>query len=255
MKQHPLINCLSLGGTLFALMLLLFACSAYTVFRTKMAAPELALVNLELLPMQLGPWKGSASQGLSSMARDILQLDHALRRTYRLDDGSAIDLYIGYWKKQNGEHQAAKHSPAVCLPSNGWNTWARGSKNLYLPQTHTTSAKTGTGSLTESSGGRPLPVNHISAELAHQDYFFLYWFFSGDRTYANEWSALFFITLEKFLKNRSDGGIVEISTSVGSAPGAAQSFEKAENRLTEFATLLQPELQRLIGENDQSRQN
>jgi EpsI family protein len=223
----------SLSGTLFALVALLFGGAAYIGFRSQMSAPEITAVNLDLLPYQLGQWRGADSAGLTALARDILQLDHALMRTYRRDDGSTIDLYIGYWQRQSGEHQAAKHSPAVCLPSNGWNTWGRKTKQLSSP--------TPTASLPL------LAVNSLAGQFGQQNSLFYYWFFSGDRSYANEWTALFFITLEKFLKNRSDGGIVELSTPVGAA---ADALKQADARLGDFAGVLHPALMSIISAND-----
>ena len=224
----------SLPGTVFALLVLLLSTSAYTHLRSRMAVPQLTAVNLEQLPLELGAWKGVEGAGLTQLARDILKLDHAVRRTYRGSDGSFIDLYIGYWKRQSGEHQAAKHSPAVCLPSNGWNTWGQSTKELAV-------------------GGAPgdgmLKLNSIAGQFAQENHLFYYWFFSGERTYANEWTALFFITLEKFWRNRSDGGIVEISTPVGGPHGEADNFARAQERLESFARELHPALMKLLTEN------
>ncbi len=228
MKQAVLLR-----GTIFALFALLVMQGAFLALRSRIATPYAPSINLELLPRQLGDWTGVDSEGLSSMARGILQLDHAVRRTYSRQDGASIDLYIGYWKHQSGDHQAAKHSPAVCLPANGWNIWDIRANQLEFPS---------------SSGinSPPLAFNSISAQFARQDHLFYYWFFSGERTYANEWTALFFITLEKFLKNRSDGGIVELSTPMGARDVNRDSLKQANERLTDFTGMLHPALMNLI---------
>ncbi|HQH26399.1 MAG TPA: EpsI family protein, partial [Oligoflexia bacterium] len=123
----------SLAGALFAVVFFIIAGSAYGMLRTRLSAAEVAAVDLRALPYQLGRWRGVDGPGLAKVARDILKLDHALKRTYTDADGNMIDLYIGYWTHQSGEHQAAKHSPAICLPANGWSTWSHSEKLFKFP--------------------------------------------------------------------------------------------------------------------------
>ena len=76
-------------------------------------------VSLENFPNTLGEWQGEESSEMDARSQSILQLDQYLRRRYTTAEKRSAFVYVGYWKKQSGEHQAAKHSPLMCFPANG----------------------------------------------------------------------------------------------------------------------------------------
>jgi len=145
------------------------------------------------LPMQKGRWTGQELPGLGIREKNILKLDQHLRRNYTRDDGKKVFIYIGYWKNQSGDHQAAKHSPKTCLPSNGWVVQQQGERILD-PEDSLTAAT-------------------ITAQFKSELKQYNYWFFSGEEIFHVEWLALLKIIKQRMFHGRSDGGIVEFASS------------------------------------------
>lgn len=174
-------------------------------------------ISLSKLPYELGDFKGQDSNPLTLKERDILKLDQFVRRTYSDSKGRKVFLYLAYWDKQNGEHQAAKHSPAVCLPANGW--------KLSSVQVKT---------INDS-----LRVKRVESTLKSESHLFYYYFFSGEEIYVDETSALLHILKESLLNSRSDGGLLEISTELSSRRLGDMANTEADELLSEFSALLQ----------------
>jgi len=174
-------------------------------------------VDLAQLPEQIGEWKSSQSLKMDPSSRDTLQLNSYVKRFYSKPDGSRVYLYAGYWDKQSGEHQAAKHSPVTCLPSNGWSISSPKKVELAKPS---------------------FKVNRLTGAFGKGNNLFYYWFYTANETYLDEWKALIKISVGNLFHGRSDGGIVELSIPYGDA----YSEEKADAILEEFVSVLLPAL-------------
>lgn len=181
-------------------------------------------IDLQSLPYKFGDWQGADSDILDDRSRNILQLDHYVKRLYKNSKGKSVFLYVGYWKKQNGEHQAAKHSPALCLPSNGWLLEKRSIGEII-------------------SENISVPIKKIVAEIKGTKHYFNYYFFTGKTYYSQEWRALLNISIQTFMTGRSDGGIVEVNTAINQT---TNSEEQADQSLKEFLQELNPELFKII---------
>jgi EpsI family protein len=218
-------------GTLvsIALMLLFLGLSHLLQSRADRQSPY--DVNLTQFPETFGDWKGVDSDELSLRSQSILQLDQYVRRVYANSKGQRVFVYIGYWKKQNGEHQAAKHSPLMCLPANGW--------TISSPKPRTVAITTG-----------PEGSAHTSRELVGQikddTVLFYYWFFSGERTYLDETEALFYIMKETLFHARSDGGIVELSAELNPALSPAEADTEAHATMDAFIRDFYPVLAQAV---------
>lgn len=214
---------ISRGGSILALTLaaaLVLADWRLVSGRTDQQLPE---VNVEHMPQTIGEWRGAELPGLGLRAQHVLQLDQYVQRAYRREsETGAVSLYIGYWERQTGDHQAAKHSPAVCLPANGWAVTARNTVLIEAP-------------------GGPFEANELLAERENETHLFTYWFFRGTETYTREWRALIDISLGAFVYGRSDGGIVEVSTVVRDG-----DVDGARARLENFLDSFVPELEKLV---------
>ena len=72
-------------------------------------------VPLAELPMQLAPWQGARAEDLDKEVLAVLGVDDYINRVYRAQAGTALGLYICYYKRQReGE---SMHSPLNCLPA------------------------------------------------------------------------------------------------------------------------------------------
>ena len=182
-------------------------------------------------PMQFGNWKGEESVGLDIRSLDILRLSTYIRRRYTDNLGRSVFLYIGYWANQTGEHQAAKHSPAICLPSNGWQTFHLEDKSLEV-----------------ESGVSPatITVRRLQGELRSSKELFYYWFFAGNEYYSQEWFALIKLSLANVLYGKNDGGIVEVSTEIKKGVSSEKSLEDSDQVVKDFLIEVAPYLHKKI---------
>lgn len=159
-------------------------------------------LDLRALPITIGDWSGTDVQGLGIRSQTVLQLDSYIRRVYKNSLGDEVVIYIGYWRSQGGDYQAAKHSPAICLPANGWRVEDKQTKRLPIG----------------------LTVNSLTGSVGLARLRFYYWFFSGKREYAQEWQALLQLAVSSLKDRRLDGGIVELSSPFTSSPSALEDF-------------------------------
>ena len=221
---------ISRSGVLLALFLLALTQTAVCHFRLRRENSTPPVFHLNQLPMTLGKWQGKESSALDLAQRDLLRLSNYLRRDYHHPDGRFVRLYIGYWEKQSGEYQAAKHSPLLCLPANGWEIDRPVSQAVVC-----------SNCLEES----PRQVNRLKAQIGGQANLFYYWFFSGSTSYTHESYALLSILLESLLTGRSDGGLVELTAVIPQSGADAEA--ETERTLQSFLQVLLPALEQATG--------
>ncbi len=201
--------------------------AAFTqVVMSRAHGPAGTAVSLSNLPTQIGGWSSVEAEPLNAKSQDILKLDQYVRRLYKNAAGESVFVYIGYWQKQSGEHQAAKHSPLMCLPANGWKISSPEQRSVPL-----------------ASGAQS--ARQLAGIIQDHSVLFYYWFFSGEETYVDETDALFRIIRETVLKGRSDGGIVELSIDLGS--GAGTDPKRAEEVMQSFVKEFVPALNAVVG--------
>jgi len=164
------------------------------------------------LPINKDGWQGQDLEGLGLREKNILRLDQHIRRNYRRADGREVFIYIGYWENQSGDHQAAKHSPKTCLPSNGWVIQKNSSRLIDQERGHT--------------------VATLTAEFKNRLTHYNYLIFSGTEEFHQEAYALVKIIKNRMLEGRSDGGIVEIATS--SETFSSEDIAEADQVLQDF---------------------
>lgn len=208
------ILCATLGGT--------------QLLEHRMSAQATRDMRLTTLPAELGPWKAQLDVELSESHHEILKLDEYVRRLYKNDQGQEVFVYVGYWKRQSSDHQAAKHSPLMCLPANGWKITPPFDRAIPLPESESQQARRLVGTIKQT------------------DELFNYWFFSGERIYTDESAAMIQMVREALVHARSDGGIVELSTPVNPRKARDIAEGEAQQVLDTFAAQFVPELNRLI---------
>ena len=223
---------ISFLGTLVACIIIVVAVSLDEIVVTRAKANP-AAVQIEQLPQQFGDWSMVEQTEMEHTSREVLDLDSYIKRAYRHKDGNVVFVYVGYWKKQSGDKQAAKHTPRLCLPSNGW---------LITPLP----AETITN---EQQPNAELTASVILGQYQMAQSMFYYWFFTGERTFHQDWKALIVIGLERLLSGRSDGGIVEISASINREKYRDKAQEMSQATVRKFIAEFWPLLSGLAKGN------
>jgi EpsI family protein len=146
--------------------------------------------------------------------------DYTNRAYFGPSGASPLSLYVGYYATQRAGDTI--HSPKNCLPGSGWDPIRAGYATIPVP------------------GGREIIVNEYIIQHDQYQALVFYWYQSRGRVIASEYAGKFWMVTDAISRNRTDGSLVRLVTSMGD--GEVQ----ARNRLVSFTQLLFPPLDELI---------
>jgi len=179
---------------------------------------------LSSLPSEISGWAG-IDIPIDQETLDILGPGEFLVRDYQnpsQPQEPGINLYIAYFPSQKAGDTI--HSPANCLPGNGWIPTSREVIHFVFPD----------GSL--------FSVNRYVVSKMGDRQLVLYWFQAHGRVVASEYSAKYYLITDSIRMNRSDGGMVRLMTPMleNESPDAAQA------RIMKLGSQFLPHLDRCI---------
>lgn len=181
--------------------------------RTEVLPGHVSFTNF---PMSLNGWRGRHDK-LDKAVVDKLGMTDYLLANYRNNQSSSVNLYVAYYESQR--KGVSPHSPRVCIPGGGWEI---------------TDLKR-----TEANGH---PVNRVVITKGDQRQLVYYWFQGHGRIIANEYTNKWLLFVDTISKNRTDGALVRVVTSV--AP--QESLEIADQRIIDFLTHAELELTKYL---------
>ena len=170
-------------------------------------------------PTTLGEWRGPPLLARST--------DRAFSRPHRLhplrlcQGGPAPGQSLRGLLRQPA-HGVSPHSPAVCIPGNGWII-------TDLERTQYTS----------DDSRVSLPLNRVVIARGKDKQLVYYWFEERGMKIANEYWSKLVLLRDALLENRTDGALVRLTTPV--YPGEAEA--DADNRLQDFTRIAVPSLE------------
>jgi len=164
-------------------------------------------------PATIGEWHGHAAL-LEPQVVNSLALEDYVLSDYSKSDGKAVNLYVAYYASQRtGE---SPHSPLVCIPGEGWSITK----------------------FQRTSYGAEHPLNRAIIERNGSKQLVYYWYEERGRRIASEYWSKWYLLSDAITKNRSDGALVRLITTIG--PG--ELVRDADNRLQFFMHDLLPAL-------------
>ena len=176
--------------------------------------PVVAKTNLENLPKEIAGYKGVEDTFPEAVNRE-LNADKQLYRHYRSDDGSQIDLYIGYYGTAKGGRTG--HNPYACLPGAGWAI--------------VDSRKTGIRQPNKTSDTE---LNYVQARRDGVNTVMVHWYQAAGTTVVSTGIQQ---NIERFwgrlVHNRNDGAFIQITTQV-----ADERTEDARRSVQDLAGLV-----------------
>jgi len=172
---------------------------------------------LSTFPAMVAGWTGQSDTFLDPDALQLLKLSDYLMRRYVDSSGHPLYLYVGYWQSQRKGGDI--HSPRNCLPGGGWEPVEVSRLSIEIPGLPT-----------------PIPVNRYLVQKDNQMQVILYWFQSQGDVVAGEVSAKIELVRNAFLRNRTDGALVRLSSPVQGG------IEQTTSRLVAYARALYPVL-------------
>jgi EpsI family protein len=166
----------------------------------------------------LGEWRGRQSS-LDPQTEHFLGLTDYMLSDYVKRDGRSVNLYVAYYANQRTG--VSPHSPAVCIPGNGWII-------TDLQRTHYESPDRSVS----------LPLNRVVIARGSDKQLVYYWFEQRGLKIANEYWSKLLLLRDALIENRSDGALVRLTTPIF----AGESEADADGRLQEFTRIAVPAL-------------
>lgn len=181
--------------------------------------PVVPRTPISAFPMQIGHWSG---QNLPIANRILVAagLDEYVSRLYRNHQGDSVTLFISYYRSQRtGE---TIHSPKNCLPGAGWQPISSRRITIAIPN------------------HPPVVANEYIIARDINRLLVLYWYQERGRDIASEYAAKFWLSYDALFRDRTDGGLVRVTTPLGSDRALA------ERRAFDFVRLIDPQLPRYV---------
>jgi exosortase D (VPLPA-CTERM-specific) len=140
-------------------------------------------------PASIGEWNGHPSL-LEPQVEQGLALEDYILSDYSKSDSKAVNFYVAYYASQRtGE---SPHSPLVCIPGDGWSI-------TKLEQASYDADKSLNRAIIERNGTKQLVY---------------YWYEERGRSIASEYWSKWYLLSDAITKNRSDGALVRLITTV-----------------------------------------
>ena len=173
-------------------------------------------------PLTVDDWKGHRGK-LEGIVLDALRLDDYLIADYSNGSGDRVNFYTAYYKTQRSGQAA--HSPKSCIPGDGWQIKKFSTESLVFPST-----------------GVEKRVNRLLISKGENAQLVYYWFPQRGRVISNEYMVKLYLFWDALTRNRTDGALVRLTTSV--SPG--EDITRADERLVKFTSQIQPFMSKYI---------
>lgn len=181
--------------------------------------PYIPHTPLRTLADTVANWKGQEVP-LEDRTVQAVGVTDYINRVYVDQDHSTIQLYVGYYASQRTGDTI--HSPKNCLPGSGWDPVYSGYATISLPE------------------GPTIVVNEYVIQQGQSKQLVFYWYQGRGRVVASEYWSKFWMVVDALSRNRTDGALVRVNTSMDDGD------RKARTRLVSFTLPLFSRLDGLI---------
>ena len=174
---------------------------------------------LSAFPIQLGQWSGM-NVPIPHRILAATGLDEYVNRLYRNPAGNTVTLFMSYYESQRTGQTI--HSPKNCLPGAGWQPLTSRRLVVAMP------------------GRSPLVMNEYVVARDIDRLLVLYWYQERGRDIASEYAAKFWLSYDALVRNRTDGGLIRVTTPLTRDP------KKAQRLAVDFVRLIDSRIPRYI---------
>ncbi len=181
--------------------------------------PMIPHTPLQAFPEKIGDWVGRNVPIPGRIVADA-GMNEYVNRVYWNPRGKTVTLFISYYLTQRTGDTI--HSPKNCLPGAGWQPLE--SREISIPM----------------ANGAPVVTNEYVIARNAQRMLVFYWYQERGRDIASEYAAKFWLSVDAITRNRTDGGLVRVTTPLN------KDRASAERRAIAFVRLIDPRLPRYI---------
>ncbi|MDR3553305.1 MAG: VPLPA-CTERM-specific exosortase XrtD [Syntrophobacteraceae bacterium] len=178
---------------------------------------------LGMFPWTIGQWRGTPV-AMEPALIDQLHPSDFTRRCYTSPGKQPVELFVAYYASQSKGKSC--HSPASCIPGNGWVFEESGTPTLQTP----------------GYGKGATRLSRAFIEKMGDKRLVYYWFPQRGRILTSLLQLKLYAFWDTILEKRSDGAMVRLITPVS----ASERVEHADKRLEEFTRLILPILDRFV---------
>ena len=180
--------------------------------------------SFSLFPRDLGAWSGMV-EALDPSVERVLGADDYINATYATaGEAAPVNLFVAYYDKQ--AEGSGIHSPAVCLPSAGWEVSS-------IDPTAVDMTAAGFGMITVN---RAVIQKGMTRQLVY------YWFEQRGRHMTSDYLVKAYVVWDGLTRGRSDGAMVRLITPMDETEGEGA----ADARLQRFMGLALARLGRFV---------
>jgi exosortase D (VPLPA-CTERM-specific) len=166
-------------------------------------------------PMNLGELQGKRGR-IENIYLDVLKLDDYLMADYVNNKTEMVNFYVAYYASQRKGESA--HSPRSCIPGGGWQI------------TEITQKVIDGGAANMAS----FNVNRAIIQKGDHRQLVYYWFQQRGRNITNEYLVKWYIFWDALTRNRTDGALVRLATSVS----PSRDLADADRLLSDFSRVI-----------------
>ncbi len=142
-------------------------------------------------PQMVGDWIKTGDDPVAPDTLQQLGADSTLSSIYaRPKDAWLGSLFVAWFQSQRGG-ASQPHSPQVCLPAAGW-------------------VPTVSDRIAMNTAAGPVQVNRYIANLGAEKVVVLYWYQTRSRIMTSEWSAKFWVIVDRLKEHRTDTSLVRV---------------------------------------------
>lgn len=189
---------------------LVFVASGYALQRLPSAANLPAHRSFDAFPMRLGDWQAKRSYLSKEILNGLWADDYVSATYFRNDLPNSVHLLIPFYEYQGTRHTA--HAPQSCMLGGGWSMISSRDHAIKTDQGHQLKLRTHVWQKGNT---------HILGS---------YFFFMRGRTIVSPWMNKFWLMVDAFTRQRTDGALVRAEMTL--APN--QSPEDAYRILEDF---------------------
>ena len=192
--------------------------SSHTIdFREKIPVKK----DLAQFPLKIDEWTANRHLVMAQYFIDELDLSEYVIINYQNPDGKQINFYVAYYESQRkGE---SIHSPATCLPGNGWSFNQSGTvKITNVPGEYGT-----------------YEVNRAVMQLGRNRQITYYWFPARGRILHSAYQLKLYNFWDALTKQRTDGALVRLITRVYEKENQADAEKRLQNFVRDMAPVLE----------------
>jgi EpsI family protein len=171
------------------------------------------------IPYAVSGWLGREQPYDEELMQEAGVTDYT-NRLYLRGTELPVQVYVAYYASQRSGDTI--HSPKNCLPGTGWDPVESGYAQVLIPP------------------NRKITVNRYVVEKYQEKQLVFYWYQGRGRITANEYASRFAMMADAISKNRTDGALVRLATSM------QDGQRQAESRLVEFTRSILPGIDDVI---------